>query len=283
MSQQFEVRWQSGFVDGPMSAEKIRMAAKAGEIQPGCELRAVGSESWIPAEKVRGVREHLVLSRGGIGAAAAAAATPGADAEGSAASSGSAIASAPVAHSPAESSTTMRLEERGYIPQYGVLRSWARSIVSIGWILNYFGICGAISVALGVPLGGHGWAWGIFAGLAVARMGIGHMKAEASRDRPFLWVLYLAFGLPSAVMCAVFVCNWLLSAIEPGAEWLRSVWAWAETSLQRSVDGLEILWICVQMSLSGLLGIVVGEWLFAQADVASNSWRRQQLPTAVDR
>jgi len=55
----FEIRRSDGRVQGPFSGTEIRAMAESGRIAPTDELRSQGSEKWVPASKVRGVREHL--------------------------------------------------------------------------------------------------------------------------------------------------------------------------------------------------------------------------------
>ncbi len=296
----FEIRRSDGRVQGPFSGTEIRAMAESGRIAPTDELRSQGSEKWVPASKVRGVREHLApepLDYSGLNpenapanddpwepapAESAADADPSqarasgtTEAEAPPSPSASRGAEPPPAAGPPPSPGVGSAVELGYIPQYGVLRSWARWFERWGWRFVRLALAvaagGSVAVVAVVMtrwnLGRDAFAVGGICGLVATIAGwfllggvIRWMKARAALDQPFLLPITLIVLVPLALAAA-------------------SVWFDREASLGFVFAAGQGLVIAV----TGFGMVILGEWLFAHADIASNSWRRQPLPTSIHR
>jgi hypothetical protein len=297
----FEIRRSGGRVQGPFSGTEIRAMAESGRIAPTDELRSQGSEKWIPASKVRGVREHLPpgsldFSGFDVGGAPspdpqpfgapdwvdpepppAAASEP---AEEPLPSSAPPVGGTPRTDGGSPPTTAPVSGEGGYVPQYGVLRWWARSFERWGWRLVRLAlaVCAGLSVgtlfailarrwtdmgargdALAVATGGAVVVATISADLLLGGV-IQGMKSRAALDQPFLRPIVLMITVPLVLAALTSLVGGYLS-----------------------VGFLVATLLGLSLAATGFGLVIFGEWLFAHADIASNSWRRQPLPTSIHR
>lgn len=290
----FEIRRSDGRIQGPFSGTEIRAMAESGRIAPTDELRSQGSEKWVPASKVRGVREHLspgTLDFSGFDAGG----TPSPDPQSFGAPDWSDPEPSPAfASEPAEAPPPPPAPpaggapptdggspptpppvsgEGGYVPQYGVLRSWARWFERFGWrVVRLSMALAAGSVVGGVvllvmdgsrnsiavaPIAAFATLIGCWFPLAAT---VRWMKSRAALDQPFLLPIALVVLVPLVLAGSTIWFNYFASMAFAGAAGYGLV-----------------------LAATGFGMVIIGEWLFAHADIASNSWRRQPLPTSIHR
>lgn len=269
----FEIRSSDGQVRGPFSPSDVRDLARAGQVAWTDELRVPGSTAWVPAPKVRGVREHLNAPINFDGAPVAG----GQQAEHLAQPVPAAAVPAPAWTGALGTAIRDASANEGYVPQYGVLRAWARALERQGWVLIRLGFLLGVSITvLGIfgierflNLYPQAMIAAVVGGLAafgvLAFVTVSWMKKSAARDRAFLWPVMVMQVTPLVLALQGFMFS---RGFERGDQTMAFLAAWAVGTA------------CFAIGF-GL--VIAGELLFAQADIASNSWRRQPLPKTVNR
>lgn len=239
-----------GTVEGPFSSADLKDLASRGRISPADRVALDGSDRWVPATRVNGIREILEAR---------------------------ALAPDPPEPEPA----TIPLERREIPPlpsrsappssygadpdppQYGVLRCVAGWVIFYGWLIVALGftfsyfmtvLLGRAAMNSDTPLSGGFIAIIVLLCLAAGAATAAAVRSFANRsDR-----LTGAFG---AVVLLPIV-PFMIDGIRKGS-----------ISPLEGIVLLQIIGTSLSALIIGSAFVAVGEFLVAHADIATNSWR----------
>lgn len=249
----YRIQRLDGTLEGPFSSADLKNLASSGRISPADRVAVDGSDRWVPAARVNGIREILE---------ARAVAPDGPEPEPPTATIPLEPRAIPPIPSRSAPSTTYASDPDP--PQYGMLRCVAGWIIFYGWLVVALGFTFSylMTVLLARSAMGSGtpWSGGFIAIIVLLCLAAGAATTAAVRS----------FANRNSRVTGVFGAVVLLPIVPFTLDGIRK-------GTISTLEGILLLQI-VGTSLSSLIVgsalVAIGEFLVAHADIATNSWRR---------
>jgi hypothetical protein len=245
-----------GTIDGPLTSAELKDLASRGQISPADRVAPEGSDRWVPAMRVNGIREILE-------ARAIADDSPGAAEFESTIPLQSPIRESPYdATRPESRSPSATSASHASPPQYGVLRCVAGWIIAYGWLV----------IAIG-------FAFSFFVTVLLARDAMGSETTWSGGFIAIIVLLCLAAGIAVAFaahsfahrgdrLTAAFATVVLLPVVPFMINGIRE----GTISTSEGLVFLQVILGSLSILILGSVLVAVGEFLVAHADIATNSW-----------